>query len=126
MNLDDRLCILQERAIQLARDLRRNLPLVVASEVGWSSQPHLWVRTMRTAQERLLETQTLERVSKNVGQQTDLRVVAGLLALERGQPGQAKQAFQQTRALDRQRPASLPPDPGAFLAESYLRLLAVP
>lgn len=114
-----------EQAIRLERDLRRNLPLVVASEVGWSAQPQLWVWTMRTAQERLVETQTLERLTKNIGQQTDLRVVSGMLSLERGQPGQAKQAFQQTRALNRQRPASLPPDPGAFLAETYLRLLAV-
>jgi hypothetical protein len=113
-----------EQTVQNVRNLQRNLPLVVTSELGWWSQPHTWAPRWQTTLERLLEITHLERASKEAAQQSDLYVLSGMLALERGRPQQAKQELLQTRALSGPGASLLPSSAGASLAETYLRLLA--
>jgi hypothetical protein len=111
-----------KRAAEEMRKYQRSLPLVVTSELGWSSQPQPWVMSRRTNQERLLQTEALKIYSQAVVQQADLHVLAGMLALERGRPQDAAKSLQTARRLglfpqDRRTSA------GLGLAEVYLRIL---
>jgi hypothetical protein len=55
--------------------------------------------------------------------QVALQILSGMLALEHGRPHQAQQAFRQALTLSRQRSGLLAKEPGASLADTYLRLL---
>jgi len=113
-----------ESAVQTVRHLQRNLPLVVASELGWWSQPQTWAQRWQTTLERFLEMAHLDHASRDTAQQADLYVLAGMLALERGRPQQAKRAFQQTRVLSQLGGLPFPSESGVSLAAVYLRMLA--
>ena len=105
------------------RKYQRTLPLLVASELGWSSQPQTWFLSRRTIQERLLQTNALTQVSRAAAQQEDLHLLAGLLALERGPPGDAEKSFLSATMLGRLVSDDRRPSAGLLLAEMYLRIL---
>jgi tetratricopeptide (TPR) repeat protein len=112
-----------KRATEEIRKYQQSLPLLTASELGWSSQPQCWWMSRRLNQERLLQTSVLINFSRSVAQQADLHVLAGMLALERGRPQDAEKAFLSAKALsgllsDHRRFSA-----GLLLAETYLRIL---
>jgi hypothetical protein len=113
-----------KRAADELRRLQKSLPLIVASELGWASQTQCWFMARRTNQERLLQTEALNALSRAVAQQVDLHVLAGMLALERGRPQDAEKPFLTATTLSRLVAADRRLSPGLLLAEMYLRILA--
>ncbi|HTU19430.1 MAG TPA: hypothetical protein VMG10_15325 [Gemmataceae bacterium] len=112
-----------ERAAERARKYQRSLLVLTASELGWLSQPQPWVMSGWTAQERLLQTVILDRLTRDVIRQADLHVLAGMLALERGRPLDAEKAFRTALALSRLGSGTRHASAGHPLAEAYVRLI---
>lgn len=112
-----------KRAAGDIRKYQKSLPLLVASELGWSSQPRLWLMIRRTNQERLLQTEALKLYYHAVMQQVDLHVLAGMLALERGRPQDAEKSYLTARMLGRLISDDRRSRAGLLLAETYLRIL---
>jgi hypothetical protein len=102
---------------------QQSLPLLMASELGWASQAQSWFMTRRTNQERLLQSQALNLFSHAAAQQADLYVLAGMLALERGRPQDAENAFLSATMLGRLAFDDRRSSAGLRLAEMYLRIL---
>jgi hypothetical protein len=111
------------RATKEIRKYQKSLPLLVASELGWASQAQSWFMTRRTNQERLLQSQALNVFSHAAAQQADLYVLAGMLALERGRPQDAENAFLSATLLGRLAFDDRGSSAGLLLAEMYLRIL---
>jgi tetratricopeptide (TPR) repeat protein len=111
------------RAAKEMRIYQQNLPLLVASELGWASQAQSWFMTRRTNQERLLQSQALTFFSHAAAQQVDLYVLVGMLALERGRPRDAEKSFHSATMLGRLVSGDRRSSPGLLLAEMYLRML---
>jgi hypothetical protein len=112
-----------KRAADEIHRYQKTLPLLVASELGWSSQPQTWLMIRRTNQERLLQTEALNLYYHAVVQQADLHVLAGMLALERGRPQDAEKLFVTARMLGRLISDDRRSRAGLLLAETYLRIL---
>ncbi|HTU18416.1 MAG TPA: hypothetical protein VMG10_10185 [Gemmataceae bacterium] len=112
-----------ERAAEEARKYQRSLLVLTASELGWLSQPQPWVMSRWTAQERVLQTAILDRLTRDVMHQADLHVLAGMLALERGRPLDAANSFRTAVALGRLGSGTRHASAGHPLAETYVRII---
>ncbi|MHB1425056.1 MAG: hypothetical protein ACYC3I_17940 [Gemmataceae bacterium] len=111
-----------------ANQLQSNMLEAILQEMYWSALPPGslgFVRGLLNSA-RLHWTNQLQYFLEESRKQAMLRVLAGLLQLERGQPDAARESFRQAKRLGRY----APDEPSLFaalsLAESYLRLLAVP
>jgi tetratricopeptide (TPR) repeat protein len=110
----------------VVRDLRNQMVRMLGLEIALRASPQVVVRAL-LQQLRLEMTDHLPRLIELMKEQTRtqvmLHVIAGMLAVERGRPQEAKQAFGQAHDLSRQGPEPLVNDPGASLADSYLRIM---
>jgi hypothetical protein len=79
---------------------------------------------------RLETTELLRHFLETMQERAKLRLMfealAGMLELEHGRPEEARKAFRQARTISRQGTGPLARDPSASLAETYLRMLALP
>jgi hypothetical protein len=112
-----------KRAGEGLQKYQKNLPLLVASELGWSCQPQLWLMRQRTNQERVLQSDAVKSLVHAVAQQADLQVLAGMLALERGRPQDAEEPFLLAMRLGRLVAEERRSSAGLVLAKTYLRIL---
>jgi hypothetical protein len=111
-----------ERAIKAANDFRQSLAQLVAMELGGWGQTQFGTHPWPTTLILMQGIAVLDRMA----QQAELHILAGMLALERGRPQQAKRWFQQARTLSRLAYVSLSGQFGDVLAQTYLRLLTAP
>lgn len=112
-----------KRAVEEIRKYQQSLPLLVASEVGWASQPQFWLMSWGTNQERLFQSDALNLLTRSVIQQADMHALAGMLALERGRPHDAESSFLSATELGRLVSGSRRSSAGQSLANTYLRIL---
>jgi hypothetical protein len=83
-------------------ELRRALARAIATEVGLMAQPQPLLLKLRARQERVLFSTDFQRFAFLQNEQGDLRVLAGLLALEQGKTALAEVRLRQALALPRQ------------------------
>lgn len=112
-----------KHAVEGIHKYQQALPLLVASEVGWSSLPHSRLMIRRIHQERLLQSDALNLLTRSVLQQADMHVLAGMLALERGQPQDAEKSFLSATLLGRLVSDGRHFRAGQLLTDTYLRIL---
>jgi tetratricopeptide (TPR) repeat protein len=103
----------------IQRELQSRIARMLGREIALRASPQIVAQSMMQ-QARLEMTALQQRFSET---EVMFQVIAGMLALERGRPQEAKQAFHQARKLSRQGPGLLAQGPGASLAETYLRFL---
>jgi hypothetical protein len=117
-----------QQLASVGRELRNTMARLLCLEIGLRPAPQVVAQAF-VHQFRLEVTDQLLRLSETVKEQTRIRVMlqmlAGLLAVERGRPQEAKRAFQDALTLSRQGPEPLGNDPAASLAETYLQIMAL-
>jgi hypothetical protein len=84
---------LAESARRARGQMRLDLPVALAHELGLGADPTLLLPRILMERERLVFMQYLTEVSFQSAQRADLHVLGGLLATERGSPAAALQAF---------------------------------
>jgi tetratricopeptide (TPR) repeat protein len=101
--------------------LGRSLALALATEVALSSQPQGDLPRLLAQEARAVVTQFLDRTRLFQGDQADLLVLGGILALERGLVREARGHFED--AFGMSQPAAGPPEEFAAqpAADAYLR-----
>ncbi|MGH7170555.1 MAG: hypothetical protein ACRELG_09790, partial [Gemmataceae bacterium] len=115
-----------QRAALVVKGLESALPGMLGTEMALSAGRSSGFAQTLAHRKRVEAAQLLRIASSHAKEQAraqgDLLLLAGMLALERGQPRAAESSFQRALSVRRQRNDILPV-PAASLAESYLRLL---
>src|SRR5581483_5562356 len=118
-----------QQLASMERELRNTLARLIRMEIVLRPTSQVVARGI-VQQARLDATEQLHVFSESVRDQTRtkmmLQLSSGMLALERGRPEEAKQAFGQARTLSGQGPEPLVNDPAASLVEAYLRIMMIP
>ncbi len=118
-----------QQLTEVGRELRDRMARMLRLEIALRPSSQIVARGI-AQQMRLELTDQLRQFSETVKEQTriqvTLQVLAGMLAVERGRPQQAKRAFQESLKLSRQGTDPLGNDPGVSLAETYLRIMELP
>jgi tetratricopeptide (TPR) repeat protein len=91
---------LRDRREHQLRTLRRSLVLALTSELGFFSDGQLLLLRPAARDARLVAMFSFVRVLAFLGDQADLSVLGGLLALERGRPDLAERSFEKARAIN--------------------------
>jgi tetratricopeptide (TPR) repeat protein len=104
-------------------ELRRAMSQVLSLEIAMSMNNLNWLPRYIVSSERQLLSEPLARYSRFLTEQADMQVIAGLLALERGKPQTAKEAFEQTLTLSRLGGGESHPSVAQPLALAYLQLI---
>ena len=109
----------REEIVELRRAMAQVLPL----EIAMSMNNLNWLPRYIVSSERQLLSEPLARYSRFLTEQADMQVLAGLLALERGTPEAAKEAFEQALTLSRLGGGETHPSIAQPLALAYLQLI---
>jgi hypothetical protein len=119
----------QQQLEPIGRELRKTTGRILSLELVLRTSPQIVARGL-VQQARLDLTDRLHQFSESTKEQTRmgvmLQLLSGMLALERGRPQEAKQAFGRVRTLSGQGPEPLVNDPAASLAQTYLRIMTFP
>lgn len=104
-------------------ELRRAMSQVLSLEIALSMNNLNWWPRYIVSSERQLLSEPLARLSRFLTEQADMQTIGGMLALERGKPQAAREAFEQTLALSRLGGGETHPSVAQPLALAYLQLL---
>jgi hypothetical protein len=104
-------------------DLRRALARLLPLEIVMSMNHLNWLPSYIVSSERQLLLEPLARDLYLLAEQADLRAIGGMLALERGAPRAAEEAFEQALTLGRLGASEVHPSVAQPLASAYLRLI---
>jgi hypothetical protein len=113
----------QPIAAELRRQLREMMPRAVATEIALGSDGRLWGPSRAALYQRLLTSDVTTGFSIVTMEQADLRVLAGMLSLERGLPQAAEESFETALALSQLAWHAFPVSAGSPLAAAYLRTI---
>jgi tetratricopeptide (TPR) repeat protein len=107
--------------------MRPEMARILCREIGLSANPHaVLVRRLAHIQ-RENGSELCRQLSAQAGEQarmqSDLRILAAMLDLERGRPSAAVPSFRQVLSLDRNGRDDPSTQAGAYLANAYLRLM---
>jgi hypothetical protein len=123
----------QQQLVVSRRELRERVVRMLRQEIALRATPQIVARALLEQVRTEMMPRTAEQlqgyaeIEKELTRtQVMLQVISGMLSLERGRPQQAKQAFRQALAAGRPGPEPLATEPGASLAQTYLRLLETP
>ncbi len=119
----------QQQLASNLREMRNTMARLLRLEIVLRPTLQIVARGI-LRQSRLELTDQLHLLSEMLKEQTRIQVMlqtlTGMLAVERGRPQQAKQAFQRALTLSQQGTEPLRNDPAASLAETYLAILTLP
>ena len=112
-----------ERPQKEIGELRRALARVLPLEITMSMNHLNWLPYSIVSSERQLLSEPLTRDLYLLTEQADLRAIGGMLALERGEPRAAEEAFEQSLTLGRLGGGGVHPSVAQPLASAYLQLI---
>lgn len=98
--VNDLLKQLNDRRQQQLQALRRSLTLALTSELGFFSDGQLLMLRPAAHDARVVAMSSFVPVLAFLGDQADVSVLDGLLALERGSPQLAEQSFERARQIN--------------------------